>query len=456
MAGSGRVPQIGAETQALPAPSRDPGLPRLPDLLTAPMVGAIILLATLYNLLLSIRQVDPGPAEIGLNVALIVTTSASMAIPGSRILWWIAQITSLVFIFGTILINYCIGGAPERTLLWMPWFALLYLQIAAWQRPRGALALSGVLFVASLGLNVFFYAVGYIVPGMPVFDALAVMALFHLALILMLFNVARRKEFEIAWRARAETALQGARSQARIEAELSAARLALAEERGSLSVSALAESIAHEIRQPLASISTGATAALNWLRREPPDPAEAAACTERILADSRRAGEIVTATRDLIRRKERPREVVDVGDMIAEVASILRDEAETLRVALSAHVGAAHLAVDADRAQLRQLLVNLVKNAIEASVGSDIRVVTLSANAYGGEIILAVEDRGIGFIDDSNTQVFDAFVSTKPGGMGLGLAIARSIVEAHGGRIVATNLPQGARVSVTLPAASGS
>ncbi|MFT3810009.1 MAG: HAMP domain-containing sensor histidine kinase [Micropepsaceae bacterium] len=418
------------------------------------MVGAIILVATLYNLFVSVRQVDPGPFEISLNVALMIATASSMLLPRSRAAWWAAQVMSLLFIAGTVLINYAIGGAPERTLLWMPWLAVVYLQNAGWLAPRTSLVVSGCFFVASLGLFAFFAIVDYISPGMPVFDALVIMALFHLTLILMLFNVARRNAFEIAWRARAETAREIARTQARIEAELSATRLALAEECGSLSVAMLAESVAHEIRQPLTSIATGATAALNWLRHEPPDAGEAAACAERILSDARRAGEIVTATRDLIRREVRPREAVDTGAMIAEVASILHDEADMARVALSVQAGAAPLTVDADPAQLRQLLVNLAKNAIEASIGCDTRVVTLSSQAYRGEIVLAVEDRGIGFGEEGHSRAFEAFFSTKPGGMGLGLVIARSIAEAHGGRIAAMALIQGARVTVTLPAAA--
>ncbi len=423
---------------------------------TMPMVGAAIVAATLYNLFVSARPAEPGPLEIALNVALVAAMALTTAIPHWRVAWWIGQVTSLFFICGSTLINLSIDGAPARALLWMPWLAVVYVQNASGFAPRTGLAVSLAVFVTSLGVMAPYWISGKIAPGQPVFDALIVMTLFHLTLILMLFNVTRRGAFEITWRVRAEAALDLVEMQARTEAELSAARLKLAQLDRSLAASALAETIAHEIKQPLTSISAGANAALNWLQRNPPAVAEAQACAQRILSDAGRASEIVVSTRDLIHRQRGARAPVDVGILIGDVVTILRDDAALRGITLTAKAADGLPQLQADIGQLRQLVVNLTMNAIEASRASSTDMPSVAISADGTEhfIVISVEDRGRGFQPGGTERAFEPFYTTKSDGMGLGLAICRIIAEAHDGVIEIQALPRGTCVSVTFPVAA--
>lgn len=423
--------------------------------ITVPIVRVSIVLAALYSLLFSSRPTAPGPLEIGLTVMLAVTMALSFALPRRRFAWWMAQVSALIFIFGSMLINFSLDGRPVLLLLWLPWLAIIFVQNASAFQPRTALLASGAVFVAALGVMALYTRAGLVAPGMPVFDAMVLMALFHLTLIVMLYNVTRRGAFEITGRVRAEAALENAEARARIEGELSAARLNLAQADRSLSVSALAETIAHEIKQPLTAITASAQAALNWLRRDGPQIAEAAACSERILADVERAGDIVVSARDLIRRERGVRAPVDIAGLIVGVATMLREEAATKGVTLSAQAAEGLPLIAADAGQIRQLVVNLVLNAMEASRASPrgARPVFIRAAAAQGAVVLSVEDRGAGFPPGGDTRAFEAFFTTKPGGIGLGLAICKTIAEAHDGTIAAETLAKGARVSVTLPAA---
>ena len=424
--------------------------------LAGPAVGASIIAATLYNLFVSIRQIEPSLTELALNVALVLAVALATALPRRRVPWAIAQVTALVFIFASTLINFFIGGDPARVLLWMPWLAVVYLQNGGWFMPRIALALSGGIFLASLAAIAPYVLTGALEPGTPAFDALAIMALFHLTLIAMLYNMASRIAFELVARIRAEAALEAAEQRSRVEAELAAARLKLARGDRSLSVSALAESIAHEIRQPLTAISAAAQAALNWIQRDPPQLDEVAACGRRILADAQRAGEIVVSTRDLIRREIGVRAPVDIGGLIAEVATILRNETAAHGIMLATQSAAGLPRVPADAGQLRQLVVNLALNAIEASRANarGSRPVWITADGTEHFIVILVEDRGAGFANGGERRAFEPFFTTKTDGMGLGLSICRRIAEAHGGAIEIEALQRGARVSVTLPVAS--
>ena len=216
---------------------------------------------------------------------------------------------------------------------------------------------------------------------------------------------------------------------------------------------ALSASIAHEVNQPLASMVTNADAGLRWLQRERPDFDEATAALRRIVREGHRAGHIVTAIRSIFRKGAETRNPVDVNEVVAEVAREMQRDAQLAGATLEIALDTSLPVVSANRFQLEQVLANLVTNALEAMSRIERRRVvrvTTSRDA-SGQILVAVTDTGPGIDDDAN--IFDAFVTGKPDGLGMGLMLCRSIVEAHGGRIHAkTGIAGGAVFTFTLPA----
>jgi PAS domain S-box-containing protein len=222
----------------------------------------------------------------------------------------------------------------------------------------------------------------------------------------------------------------------------------------------LASSIAHEINQPLAGATANGNAGLRWLARDPPDLDEARACLQRIIRDGRRAGEVIARMRTFVRKAEPQKVRLAIHDVIAEVIALANGELRRHGVLLTTDL-AAHLPpVLADRIQLQQVLLNLLLNGMEAMRGVTERPRALIVRAQPEEdaaIRVAVEDAGVGIAPQDLERLFTPFFTTKPEGMGLGLAISRSIVEAHGGKLWATpNLGPGVTVHFTLPTADGS
>jgi PAS domain S-box-containing protein len=217
----------------------------------------------------------------------------------------------------------------------------------------------------------------------------------------------------------------------------------------------LAASIGHEVAQPVAASVTNASAALRWLGTEPPDLAEARAALSRILRDGRRAGDIISRIRALVRREPPRKERFDINDMIREVLALTRSELQRHGIAPQTRLTDGLEPVQGDRVQLQQVVLNLVLNAAEAmSEGGDgprDLLVASEADRAGG-VDIAVSDSGPGLRPEDRDRLFDAFYTTKAGGMGMGLSICRTIVEAHGGRIwVVANDPRGAVFHFTLP-----
>lgn len=246
--------------------------------------------------------------------------------------------------------------------------------------------------------------------------------------------------------------------QKRAEQALARARHELAQVTRVSTLGELAASIAHEVNQPLAAIVTNGHACVRWLDARPADPREAKAAAGRIIRDANRAGEVITRIRNFLRRGESLRGPVDVQDVVADVLGLVRAEAQAQRVTLR-HVRVHGLpTVMADRVQVQQVLLNLVINGLEAiSRGAGAaRLVEIRVHALRGEGVgVDVRDSGVGIPPALRELVFDAFHTTKCGGMGMGLAISRSIVEAHGGRLWLTpNEGQGVTFSFTLPTAA--
>ena len=220
----------------------------------------------------------------------------------------------------------------------------------------------------------------------------------------------------------------------------------------------LTASIAHEINQPLAAIVTNANACLLWLEAHRLDLEEARQAAARIVRNGHRAGDIVKSVRALTRKSATEMVPLDINDVIREVIVLMRAEFRRhdvrVETSLSSNLGS----VIGDRVQLQQVVLNLIMNSIEAMADSMHRrlLEIISANDESGCVLVAVKDSGSGLDPAQSDQLFEAFFTTKPEGMGMGLSICRSIIDAHGGRLWASpNLPNGAVFQFTLPAAVG-
>ena len=215
----------------------------------------------------------------------------------------------------------------------------------------------------------------------------------------------------------------------------------------------LAASIAHEINQPLAAVVTNANACLRWLDRETPNLDEAREAARRIIRDGRRGSEVIARIRALLKKEDSVRSPLAVNEAIEEILALTRSELDgfALEIELSDDLPL----VPADRVQIQQVVLNLILNAADAMTGIDGRAASLRIStrlAANSHIEIAVRDAGIGLAPDRVGKVFDAFFSTKPNGLGMGLSICRSIVEHHGGHLRAENNDgPGATFRFTLP-----
>ncbi len=254
-----------------------------------------------------------------------------------------------------------------------------------------------------------------------------------------------------------EEALRASEERKLAEQALAEARLELSRVMRVMTMGQLAASIAHEVNQPLAAVITNGHACARWLGATPPNLLEANLALGRIIADANRASEVLASIRRFLKRDPTSPMAVDVQDVMAEVIAMVQAEIRAHQVSVHSTVAPGVPAVAADRVQLQQVLLNLVLNAIEAmSVGTDAqRVLRLQAETYGPhDVLVGVEDSGVGLKPGDGDRIFDAFFTTKKDGMGMGLTISRSIIEAHGGRLWATPNPvQGATFQFVLPAA---
>jgi C4-dicarboxylate-specific signal transduction histidine kinase len=219
----------------------------------------------------------------------------------------------------------------------------------------------------------------------------------------------------------------------------------------------LTASIAHEVNQPIAAAVTAAQAALRWLARRPPDLEEARRALAHTVKNANRAGDVIGRIRDLI-KKTLPRENnVDINEAITEVLVLTGGETGKQGVSVRTQFAEGLPLIHGDRVQMQQVILNLIINAIEAMSGADggPRDLLISTGKDGPEsVLVAVADSGPGLAPATLQCLFEAFYTTKPRGLGLGLSICRSIVEAHGGRLwAAANVPRGAIFQFTVPVA---
>jgi signal transduction histidine kinase len=218
----------------------------------------------------------------------------------------------------------------------------------------------------------------------------------------------------------------------------------------------LAASIAHEVNQPIAAVVTNAHAAVRWLSAQPPDPDEVRQALGDIIKDGNRANDVIGRIRALVQKVPPRHDPLDINRAIVDATTLIRSELLRHRVALQIQLAQDLPGVQGDRIQLQQVLLNLIINAVEAmsAVNEGPRELLISSASNGGDsVLVAVRDSGPGLPPESFDRLFQAFHTTKADGMGMGLSICRSIVEAHGGRVWATaNAPRGAIFQFTLPA----
>ena len=217
----------------------------------------------------------------------------------------------------------------------------------------------------------------------------------------------------------------------------------------------LSASITHEVNQPITAAVTYALAARRWLNAEPPNIREVDDALSLIVKEGNRAGEVVGRIRALIKKVPARKDAVAINDAILEVVALTRTEAANNSVSVRTQLAEGLPRVQGDRVQLQQVVLNLIINAIEAmhDVGEEERELLISTHNEPDGVSVEVRDSGPGFAPAALERVFEAFYTTKPGGLGLGLSICRSIIEAHNGQLSASpNVPRGATFEFTVSA----
>lgn len=244
----------------------------------------------------------------------------------------------------------------------------------------------------------------------------------------------------------------------RAQEALNRAQAELAHANRVMTMGELTASIAHEVNQPLAAIVTNAETSLRWLNRAEPQIGEARAAIERVVGDGRRASEVIWRLRALFRKTDESKTLLTLNSVIEDTLPLVERELFSHQITLQTSLDPEPPAVQGDRTQLQQVVMNLVVNAMQAMAqqpeGRPRRLAVRSLRQEDGHTRVEVQDSGPGIPPDGAERLFEAFFTTKPTGMGMGLSICRSIVEAHGGRIwLAGTSARGSVLAFSLPPA---
>ena len=216
-----------------------------------------------------------------------------------------------------------------------------------------------------------------------------------------------------------------------------------------LSMGELSTSIAHEISQPLTAVVTHGNACMEWLSASPPNVAKARHSAERIVQDGTRAGTVLGRIRALFKKQSSTRGRVDMSEVIQELTVFLRDEAIARQVSIRVELAPDLPPVEGDRVQLQQVALNLLMNGMDAmnataNLPKELRIHARREGAR--QILVCVEDSGVGISGEASERIFEPFFTTKPDGIGMGLSISRSIIESHAGRLWCSPRPQGGAI----------
>ena len=245
----------------------------------------------------------------------------------------------------------------------------------------------------------------------------------------------------------------------RVEEALQKVQMELAHVNRVATMGQLTASIAHEVSQPIGGAAASAHAALNWLTSEPPNLEAARRSIERAIRDTKRAGDVIGRVRDIIKKAPPRKDRFNINEAIREVVELIGTEAVKNGIAVRMDTADGLPLVHGDRVQLQQVIINLIVNATEAMKGAgegarDLVISTRKAEL--GILVVAVKDSGPGLAPADSDRLFEAFYTTKSAGLGLGLSLCRSIIEAHGGRMsAANNAGPGATFQFTLPTDNG-
>jgi signal transduction histidine kinase len=321
----------------------------------------------------------------------------------------------------------------------------LYLTLIILLSLRGSFVASAVVsLIAVASLDYYFTPPMFTFQINDPFDGVAVVLfLTTSAVITALVSRARIRTDQLVLEAnlRAEEALRQA------QAELAHANRVML-------VGEMTASIAHEINQPLTGVVANAGTASRYLAFQTPNVEEARECLGLIARDGKRASDVIRRIRALVKKMPPRRELLDMNEAIREVIALTQNELQRSSVKLGTRLSSRLPLVPADRIQLQQVILNLIVNAIEAmnEVGDRRRELAVNSGCESNEVFVEVRDSGPG-VDPANLdRLFKSFFTTKPEGMGMGLSISRSIIEAHGGRLSATpNDPHGVVFRFTLP-----
>jgi C4-dicarboxylate-specific signal transduction histidine kinase len=244
----------------------------------------------------------------------------------------------------------------------------------------------------------------------------------------------------------------------RLELALAQARMRLDHMARIATAGELAASIAHEINQPLAAVVTNGSASLRWLSMNPANLEEARQAMTRAVQEANRASEVIARIRSLLTKGSPNMSPVNANDIVREVLSLIASELRKARITVRTELAADVSVVPGDRIQLQQAILNIVKNAIDAMAMADgrKRVLHVRTANDSNAVLIQVEDSGTGVSSENIERIFDPFFTTKADGLGMGLSISRSVIEAHGGRLwVSAGTTGGAVFQFTLPIANG-
>lgn len=240
-------------------------------------------------------------------------------------------------------------------------------------------------------------------------------------------------------------------------AELLKTQTELARLSQALSMGELTASIAHEVNQPITAVVTHGHACLEWLSANPPNLEKTRQTVQRIIQDGTRAGNVISRVRGLFKKEAPVKDWLDMNEIIHEIAMFLRDEASRTGVSMRTDLVPGLPKIRADRVQLQQVLLNLMMNALDSMSdnANHSKELLIGTRKDESGIVVRVEDSGKGLDEESKENIFSPFFTTKPGGIGLGLSISRSIIESHEGRLWASPRPSGGTVfQFTLPLGS--
>ena len=257
-----------------------------------------------------------------------------------------------------------------------------------------------------------------------------------------------------------EEALKGARDQLELRvtertAALMQTEAKLARLSRVLSMGELTASIAHEIKQPLTAVVTNAHACIEWLSASPPNLERARQTTEKIIQDGTRASDVISRIRALFRKETPSQDWLDINELIPDLVVLLRSQALGQHVSLRSDLTPGLPKMKGDRIQLQQVVLNLMLNGMDAMCGTNVagrELIVASWKPSTKEIGVRVEDCGMGLSAEAKARMFEPFFTTKPHGIGMGLSVSRSIIEAHQGRLWATQRPSGGTIfQFTVP-----